>query len=1330
MKQHPEDQLKAELAELRSQLAAARGRLAELETTDVERESAEWRARVSARQWKATFDAISDPVFLMDAGGTIVRCNQALVDHLGRPRSAIIGRQCRELMDETTGSVEGCPYERALKTMQRATVEWQLGERWFEATVDPMLDDDGYLIGFVHILENITERKRADQARRRRNLELGLLHRAAQAFGSTLDLEKLLTTVLEEVRRALDVDGCSIWLSDPQTDELVCHGAAGLGSEIVQGWRLAPGEGFVGWVTARGRSLIVPDARDDERHFTGVDAETGMEIRSVLAVPLRVKDRVIGTLEAVDAEVGRLAPTDRRLLEPLAALAAIAIQNARLYEAAEAEIAERMRAEEALRESEQHYRVLFEHLPIPVFTKNRQGEYTSCNAANQRYWDVNPVGRTDAEILAPEVATALREADLRVMETGNVLTVEEYLPGTPLGDRQVLTRKASLRDSRGNTVGILGASIDITERKQAEKALRESQERFKSLVETMNDGLSLLDETGNFSYVNDRFCEMLGYSRDELIGSHHLGVVADEYWERHKKILGERMEGKSEVYETVFKRKDGERVPVILAGSPLFDQDGNYRGAIGAATDITERKRAEEALRDSEERYRSLFEKTPIGLYRTTPDGTILEANPALVNVLGYGDRDSMLAASALDLYVDPDDRSRGLRQLDAADEWAGVELRLRRRDGRIIWVLDTGRATRDDDGRIRYYDGALQDITERRRAEEALRRRAEELAALQATVLDITARHDLPTLLQTIVAHAVELLNGRAGGMYLCDPDREEARCVVSYNTPVDFTGRVLRYGEGAAGTVAQTGEPLIIDDYRAWSGRAAVYEEEQPFTAVLSAPMMWQGQVTGVIHVLHDVETRRFTEAELELLTLFASHAAIAVENARLLEQARKEIAERVQAEEALRKSEEKYRLTSENMPVVVYSALPDEHSTSVFLSGRAEELTGYSVEEFLADPNLWPSIVHQEDEDFVWERINDHRRDKTTLDVEYRIMTRDGVTKWIRDKARPALDENGEIVRIDGFMEDITEHKQAEEALRASEERLRSFMESASDSFYLLDSDLHFVQVNRRGLNVIGKPEEEVIGKDIRDIVPDVVDSGRYEEHLKVLKTGRPFAIGDFIPHPVFGDLHFILKSFKVGDGLGVIATDITELKRTERALRESERQKELILDSTAEMVAYYDTDLRVIWANRAAGESVGRSPEELVGLHCYEIWHGIAEPCANCPVLEARDARAPRQGERQTPDGSHWLVRGYPVLDAEDSVVALVEFTQDVTERKQAEEALKEKMQHVQRVNELFLGREQRVLDLKREVNALLEKLGQPPGYESPSQVDALRPDLEE
>ncbi len=304
-----------------------------------------------------------------------------------------------------------------------------------------------------------------------------------------------------------------------------------------------------------------------------------------------------------------------------------------------------------------------------------------------------------------------------------------------------------------------------------------------------------------------------------------------------------------------------------------------------------ERAWEHQALGEAAARYRGLFDGVPVGLYQTTPAGQILDANLALVEMLRYPDRAALMAVNITELYVDPEDRRRWQALMQDEGVIRDVETRVRRYDGTVIWVQNSVRAARDDRGRVVYYEGAWEEITERKQVEENLRRRVEELATLFEISLDITAPHELPALLHTIVERAAHLLNTPSGTLFLCDPERQEAHCVVSYNTSYDYTGTVLKYGEGATGIVAQTGEPLIIDDYRVWSGRAARYEEEQPFRAVLSAPMIWQDQVIGVVHVIHNVETGCFTQANLELLTLFANHAAIAVMNARLLEAERRQ-------------------------------------------------------------------------------------------------------------------------------------------------------------------------------------------------------------------------------------------------------------------------------------------------------------------------------------------------------------------------------------------------------------------------------------------------------
>jgi PAS domain S-box-containing protein len=194
-------------------------------------------------------------------------------------------------------------------------------------------DTSGRIVRSVGMVQDITERKRAEEKLWQRNRELALLNQVGQTFTGTLDLEQVLVTILKEVRRLLDVAACSIWLVYPETDELVCQQAIGPQSEIVRGWRLMLGKGIGGWVARSGESLIVSDTRTNERHFKSVDQQTGVEMRSILSVPLQVKQDVIGVLQVLDTEVDRFRSTDLTLIESLAAAAAIAIDNARLVDA-------------------------------------------------------------------------------------------------------------------------------------------------------------------------------------------------------------------------------------------------------------------------------------------------------------------------------------------------------------------------------------------------------------------------------------------------------------------------------------------------------------------------------------------------------------------------------------------------------------------------------------------------------------------------------------------------------------------------------------------------------------------------------------------------------------------------------------------------------------------------------------------------------------------------------------------------------------------------------------------------------------------------------------
>jgi len=171
----------------------------------------------------------------------------------------------------------------------------------------------------------------------------------------------------------------------------------------------------------------------------------------------------------------------------------------------------------------------------------------------------------------------------------------------------------------------------------------------------------------------------------------------------------------------------------------------------------------------------------------------------------------------------------------------------------------------------------------------------------LYQTSLDITAQLEMTELLKSIVERAATLLQAEGGGIYLYDSQREELRVAIGYGHAEEYVGTTLKPGEGMAGKVFQTGEPLIVDDYRTWEGRAPVYEADQPFTAVLQVPLKWQDRTIGILSISADVQ-RTFNQDDVWLATLFANQAAIAIENARLYQQTDEKLQTRVKELSAL--------------------------------------------------------------------------------------------------------------------------------------------------------------------------------------------------------------------------------------------------------------------------------------------------------------------------------------------------------------------------------------------------------------------------------------------
>lgn len=332
---------------------------------------------------------------------------------------------------------------------------------------------------------------------------------------------------------------------------------------------------------------------------------------------------------------------------------------------------------------------------------------------------------------------------------------------------------------------------------------------------------------------------------------------------------------------------------LYLQGRELADEDRAIVELFGDHVSIAlENARLIARLSDNEENLRELIEAIPDTVCIKDGIGRWLSANQAMLRLFHISDFDYRGKSDRELAEYQP--QFQGVLKVCSQSDEAAWQKRALFRNEEVI-LYEDGTEQSFDVVKVPLFnlDGSRnrllvvgREITARKKMEKDLLQRADELSGLYSLSIDINSVQDLQELLEKVVERAVALLGSSGGGLYICDARRRTAKLVVSYNTREDYRGVVLNYGEGAAGRVAESGEPLVIDDYRKWSGRASVYEDQQPFTAVIAVPIIWQEQVIGVLDIIDDASNRLFSTSDLELLTLFANQAAVAISNARLLD------------------------------------------------------------------------------------------------------------------------------------------------------------------------------------------------------------------------------------------------------------------------------------------------------------------------------------------------------------------------------------------------------------------------------------------------------------
>ena len=536
--------------------------------------------------------------------------------------------------------------------------------------------------------------------------------------------------------RALELEFASLLELRPESRTLLLRAGLGWRAGAVGRTILpADADSHEGYVLRSNGQVVVEDLTS-ERRFGSSPLLTPHGVVSSLSVLVHGKDRPFGILGAHTPHRREFTIHDAHFLQAIANVLATAIDRAR--------------TEAALRSSEEHFRSLIENASDIVTVVGDNGVFRYASPSVERVLGYGPselLERNAFDYVHPDDIALVTEALARAIQRPGTPQAAQFRFRARDGSWRLLDAVGQARAEHSGSAHLIVNARDVTERQRQERALRENKERLRTVIAGAPLVLFALDRHGVFTMVEGRGLDALGVRPALLVGRSAFELYADlphALADVRRALAGETFSSVVDVFGVVFE----------TWYSPVRDGDGPVAGVIGVGTDITERRRAEEALRHSEESHRALVQHASYAIYRSTPDGRFLTVNPALVAMLEYESAEQLLGVDlATDVYADPTERARILARFEqSGDALDGVEVTWKRRNGQSILVRLAGRAVRRADGSIECFETIAEDVTERRALEEQLRQ-SQKLEAIGQLTGGIA--HDFNNLLTIILANA-----------------------------------------------------------------------------------------------------------------------------------------------------------------------------------------------------------------------------------------------------------------------------------------------------------------------------------------------------------------------------------------------------------------------------------------------------------------------------------------------------------------------------------------------------------------------------------------------
>lgn len=566
------------------------------------------------------------------------------------------------------------------------------------------------------------------------------------------------------------------------------------------------------------------------------------------------------------------------------------------------------------------------------------------------------------------------------------------------------------RDAHGTISHFHGIVEDITARKETEAALRESEERFRSLFTLAPLSISIVDPDGRYVAVNACFQRLLGYTAGDVAEMDYTEVVHPGDREIVHEMFREMEEGKRESYtaEIRYIKKNGDPVWGVSRGAAVRDEKGRILFWIRTFEDVTERRRAEEELRAKTEEVDRFFTVALDLLCIADKDGYFRRLNPQWQVTLGYS-VEELEGSRFLDL-VHPDDMSatmEALQRLRGKHEVLNFANRYHCKDGSYRWIEWRSCPS----GNLIY--AAARDISERMAAEEALRQSEERFSK---------AFHANPAPMMI---------------------------------TEIE-TGLIVDVNDRWLHTSGYTRDEMIGKT----SKEAGIWDD--PSARDQLVPMLLEQGSAKDMPI-------RLRKRSGELIIGLWSAEIVVLEKRRVLLSLMRDVTELKKAEEALRESETRFRMLVEQMPhAIVYMVGVDETRSILYVSPQIEKLMGFTPEEYITTPNLWQSTIHPDDRESVLSRLELSCREGKPFASEYRMISQDGRLLWFHGEAQLLRDEKQEPLCLIGICTDITELKVAQEELARHRDQLEDLVRERTRELEAAQEEL----LRRERLSVLGQ------------------------------------------------------------------------------------------------------------------------------------------------------------------------------------------------------------------------------------------------------------------